>query len=77
MRAAPTAVLLKTTFENGGPYNLQSGTAWIAATGCAISSYGISTETYSIVISGFSGLTNGALVTGNGPSEVFEFSAEL
>ena len=78
MRATPTVVLLKTTFESGGPsYNLQSGASWVSATGCAINSYGMSTETYSIVIGGFSGLTNGALATGNGPSEVFEFSAEL
>ena len=77
MRSVPTITLLKTSFVNTSPYELQVGGPWVAATGCTLGSASASPTAYSAVINGFSGLTNGGVALGNGTTEVLEFSAEL
>ncbi|PPQ35422.1 hypothetical protein SAMN06265338_12425 [Rhodoblastus acidophilus] len=76
MRAIPNAALLTTSLASSS-YTLYSGGAWIGASSMAITVPGTAAENYWLVISGFSGLTIGALVMGNGSAALMSFSAEI
>lgn len=76
MRAAPSATLLRGDF-NSASFDALIGGSWRSSSGLAVGSVTAVADFASISINGFSGLTAGQVMTGNGSAPAFAISAEL
>lgn len=75
MRTTPTMTLLRSNFA-AGSFDMFVGGTWVSTSGISLSP-GAGPRSYTVSISGFSGLTVGQIALGNAHTAAISFSAEL